>query len=171
MPPSGLIAYRSPELGKRIGSRERMGSMESMERRGSMENTERRESMENTGNMGNTGTSRNLGTGRAAMPKPAVENVQSNSENLYEMIMSKLQGQSPGRAIVNFINGNKGNFSQSRINELIEYAKGEGVDFRNLTIPTAEKKEKKGLFSGGRTRKMRTRKMRARKGKSRRSRR
>ena len=134
--------------------------------------------MENTGNMGNTGnmesrgstgTSRNLGTGRAAMPKPAVENVQSNSENLYEMIMSKLQGQSPGRAIVNFINGNKGNFSQSRINELIEYAKGEGVDFRNLTIPTAEKT---GIAShGGRTRKMRTRKMRARKGKSRRSRR
>ena len=165
MPPSGLIAYRSPGLGKRIGSRERMGSMESMENTGNMGNTGNMESR------GSTGTSRNLGTGRAAMPKPAVENVQSNSENLYEMIMSKLQGQSPGRAIVNFINGNKENFPQYRIDELIEYAIGKGVDFSKLTIPTAEKKEKKGLFSGGRTRKMRTRKMRARKGKSRRSRR
>jgi hypothetical protein len=128
---------------------ESMGSMGSMESRGSM------------------GTSRNLGTGRAAMPEPTVENVQSNSENLYEMIMSKLQGQSPGRAIVNFINGNKENFPQPRIDELITYAKEKGVDFSKLTIPTAEKK---GLFSGGRSRKMRTRKMRARKGKSRRSR-
>lgn len=118
------------------------------------------------------GTRRNLGTGRAAMP--AVENVQSNSENLYEMIMSNLQGQSQGRAIVNYINANKKDFPQSRINELIVYAKEKGVNFGELTIPTAEKK---GLFSGGRsrmrTRKIRkgSRKMRARKGKSRRSRR
>lgn len=124
--------------------------------------------------MGSMGTKRNLGTGRAAMPEPVVENVESNSEKVYNGITSNLSGQSPNRAILNYINNHIEEFPQHRIDELIAYAKDKGVNFGELTIPTAEKK---GIFSGGRsrmrTRKMRrgTRKMRARKGKSRRSRR
>jgi hypothetical protein len=101
------------------------------------------------------------------------EEVKSNSETLFEHIKSNSGGQSEGRAIVNYINNHMAEFTQPRIQELVEYAQGKGVSFEGLTIPSAPvKKGLFGIFSGGRrrTRKMR-KSRRSGKGKSRRSRR
>jgi len=96
---------------------------------------------------------------------PAQE-VKSNSETLFDQIKSNLGGQSEGRAIVNYINNHMAEFTQPRIQELVEYAQGKGVSFEGLTIPSAPvKKGLFGIFSGGRTRKTR----RSGKGKTRRS--